>query len=232
MITYVRRKLRTKFAVRKCHTVEDRARIFFARCDTFLIGNTVFRSIHKKLSRSYKSDYREETERYGKEAIAIVEIIADRRFKLTNYVLGKITATAATVSGQRKLIEHLDVKDDRISRFNDCNGRRVTRILHFPTAANVACFGMRPEDVDVLFSTEEYYLFINSCHALKFHGLIIADAGFKSDLDIISDIYRVKSAIESYGVNTDVSPRDARIFCSDISCSCNDILAVITYINS
>ena len=121
------------------------------------------------------------------------------------------------------LIEHLDVKNYRICSLDNGRRKTISGIIHFPGSASTACIGIRSENIYVLFAAEKDYLFVKCGHALKFKRLVISYASLKIDLDIISDVYRVKSAIESDTVYTDVGPRDICILYPDISRSCNNI---------
>jgi hypothetical protein len=224
------RKLRAKLVVGKCHTIEYGARIFLTGRNAFLVGHTIFRRVDKKLSRSDKSYDRKQPKRYRQETVAVVDVICEGRFKLTNDVFGKIAATAAAICGERKLIKNFDVKNDWVCRLNNSCRRTVSRISYFVTARAMVV-GLGTENVYVLFTSEEHDLFVYRCYAFKFKRLIISNTRFKRDLNIISDIYRVKTTVESNGVYTDVSPRDASFFSSDVSCSCDDILPIITCID-
>lgn len=208
---------RAEFTRRKRHIVEYRTRILLTRSYALLIRNTILSCVYKKLCRSYESDNRKDTERNREEPIAVVTGIAYGHFKLTGYVFGDLAAATTTICGKRVFIIDLYVKYDRISCFYYGARCTMTAILDLGLRAKTIITGFRLKDVNVLFSAEKNYLFIDSCNSFEFLRLIVANASLERDLNIISDVDGIESAVEPYPVNADICPGDICVLCSDIA---------------
>ena len=86
---------RTKFGYRESHISEYGTGIIVLCGDTYLIGNAIFSSMNKVLSRTNQSDYREDAKGYGKiSSVAIIKLTVHAGCYTVRY----ISATAATAA--------------------------------------------------------------------------------------------------------------------------------------
>ena len=69
-------------------------------------------------------------------------------------------------------------------------------------------------------------------NALKFLRTSVTDASLKNELDVKSDVYRIESSVELYGIKADVRLSNARAFNSYSSGVIDYLLAEIRQENS
>ena len=135
-------------------------------CNTFLIGNTIFNGIYKKLSGTLYSDNGEKSKRNNKSFIISFT-------KLTVYaacyVVGNIVYAAATAARKYPWFNYLYVKNNGIYSFYYRNRKIVAFCaiaIYFGTEARFSSFTL--EYIYVSFATKQNYLLFNNCYAFKF----------------------------------------------------------------
>lgn len=124
------------------------------------------------------------------------------------------------------LVKDLYIKNDRIGRLYDCGGKCRRAVVALWNFANRMIAGIGLERVYVSFAAKQHNLFVYCGNSFEFLRLVTSNARLERNLNIISDIYCIKTAIESDSVKTDICPRNICILGSDISGSVNDIIAV------
>lgn len=125
------------------------------------------------------------------------------------------------------LIEYLGIEDYRVGCLHNSRGRTCRAVSDFGLRAEGCIVRVGLKDIYVLLSPKQNNLLINCRNALKLLRFIASYASFKSDLNIISDIYGVKSAVKANSVYTYICPCNISVLCSDITGTADNITAVI-----
>ncbi len=203
--------------------------------DALLVGYAIFGGVDKILRGSDDSYYREDAERYGEVSsifIVINKIAVYGVCKRFRYVM---TAAAATTAAFARVIvlTHLCVKDYRIDYLDDSNGDVLGGTAKLGCTAEIGSVGVALEYTYVAFTAIKYDLLFKNCYTLKFLRSAGSETRLEAELDIELDIYRIKSPVESNGLDADIRPRYTCVLCANVCCMGNNAFAVIgkNYLN-
>jgi hypothetical protein len=152
--------------------------------------------------------------------------LTNRIRKLTRNVFRDIATSTAAIGRSGVLVKNLNNEYNRSGCVNNSTRHTASIVITFRYLTNRMLTRIRFKGINVSLSAKQNNLFVNRCNSFKFLWFITSYASFKSQFNIISDIYCVKSAIESNSVKTDICPRDICILGSDIAGSVDNIIAV------
>lgn len=126
-------------------------------------------------------------------------------------------AAAATAGVAGSALEYRSVEDYRIDRLNYRLGDIANRLAFLIGVAEVICRVSGAEDIYIAFASVQYHMLIKDRYALEFLRLAAACACFECYFDEEPDVYCVKSAVEAYGIDTDICPRNACVLCTYVA---------------
>ena len=213
-----------KFIHRECHVLEHLAGIICRRGNTFLFGNSVFRTVDEILRRTLNTYDREEAERDGQHLGG--GLTANSAAKTTaNDIRQILSADAGTAT-----IASLDdpcAENDGINDLKYSAWEIAAWDLCCTAGAEILLTELAFENIDVTFAAIKDDLFFHDGDAFDLLRSADACADFSGDLDIHGDAYLIKTPIEGNGVNVYVRADDLRAFCADGAASFQNIVAGI-----
>lgn len=222
----------TEFGNWECHTVEKSARIVLVGRYAFLVRHAIFCCVYKVLSGSYYTNHREYSEAYEEISIPFL-VIAKASVKSRHDGFGNIRATAATASAITAcLFVYTCGEHDRINDLNHCLGNVLSSAAGLGKATEVIAAGRASEYANVAFSAIKDDLFLNDGNSLKVLRSAGTKASLKDQLYEKSDRNGIKSAVKSYGVDIDISPRYRRFLRANRACSLNNVVTHIGKVNA
>lgn len=197
------------------------------RGSAVLVGQTEVRAGYHELNGAFHPDYREKTDRYDQfvrsDAVHKVTVEA------VPYGFGDGIDADAAAAVMVMLLNDFAVEYDRRSDLHDDRGELVVRIAAdlFGSGAESVVIGIRHEYADVLFAAEKDYFFIVNAKTFDFGRASVADAGFDSHAEIVSDADLIVPLVERYGFDVDAGPYDLNVLSSDGCRSVDDLLSAV-----
>lgn len=193
---------------------------------TFLFRNTALRGIYEELSGTLKSYHREETERNKKLTVAMIIVTAESSVKAGGNAVRKLIGIAAADSALLVCSDSAQAECYRVGNLTDCKRHAVALALAERLRAETVVI-TGTEYADVALAAVKYNLFLGNRKSLELGYLTGADACLHCKLNIETNVYREKSAVEFHRLYCKTGPDNLRTLYSQISCLFYNFLTVL-----
>ena len=228
--------LPTKFTRWERHRTEYTARIVFLYGNTFLFGNTVFGCLNEILRGAHNANDREDAERNGEVAFSVSIIStakAQRCFEASKYGLGNIAFVAATTAFAFADTFY-DARAENNGRNHLNNGGGFVFFVAFLrcATAKVFAYAVALKYADIAFTAVKDHTLFKHGDALNLLRTSYANTSLKHKLYVKTNVNRVKSAVETNGLNIDTSPNNLSTLGANVAGVLQYFVAKIRKINA
>ena len=186
-----------EFTHGELHFTECRTGIYISAV-TFLFGNATFGSTYEVLTGAFKTNDREKSERDEQFSVSCGVAFREVSAEATGDAVGKLVGVAEATTALLLASYNAEVERDGVCYLAYGKGK-ISALAFAKGSRSTAGFSVaRTENADVSFTAVENYLLITYGKTLKFGYLTRAQTRFERQLDVKTNVYGIKSAIEFY----------------------------------
>ena len=179
------------------HLTERRAGVYLSAV-TFFFGNAALGGTDKILTLAFKTNDREEAERYEKLSVSCGVTFREVSAKATGDTFGKLVGVAEATTALILASYYAKVESNWVCNLAYRKGE-ISALAFSEGSGYTAGFSVtRTENTDVSFATVENYLLVTYGKTLKFGYLARTHTRLKRQLDVKTNVHGIKSAIEFY----------------------------------
>lgn len=182
---------------------EEVAGVVVAGAGAFLIGHAVVGSLNEKLSRSYYSDNREDTE--GDVDSGTVAIGAKLTVENAVYSVGELVALTAAITSARTFL-NLSTENYGLYSLYDSRRLVITNGIEVTDIA-VVVIGCGGIGCNCAFSSVKNNVLLKRSNTLEGLASAYSEARLKLKEYVISDVYLIEAVVKRNFVYTYVRPK-------------------------
>ena len=201
---------------------EEVAGVVVAGAGAFLIGHAVVGSLNEKLSRSYYSDNREDTE--GDVDSRTVAIGAKLTVENAVYSVGELVALTAAITSARTFL-NLSTENYGLYSLYDSRRLVITNGIEVTDIA-VVVIGCGGIGCNCAFSSVKNNVLLKRSNTLEGLASAYSEARLKLKEYVISDVYLIEAVVKRNFVYTYIRPKYLCTFGLNVGRCCENILAV------
>ena len=205
------------------HRAEYAARIVLFNGNAFLFGNAVFCGLDEILRRANDANNRKDAQRNREITLTASSLTATNALEAKRRIQASmhgarniILATAAATCAFAYAFNNARAEKNGRYDLNDCGGFVfLIAFVGIATAKVISGYAVALKNANVALAAIKNYALFKHRNAFNFLGASCANASFKHNLYIKTNVDRVKSTVETNGIDINAGPNDFCALCAN-----------------